>query len=229
MAEGLDVVYEDNHIIVVIKPPGVISQADKTDTDDMLARIRGYIKIKYDKPGDVYIGLVHRLDKPVGGLMVFARTSKAASRLNDQQRENRIDKYYLAVVRGRPELLESRIEGYIIKDRDENISKMTKTDDAGAKYVSLSYRVLGSSDDHSLLEIKLHTGRSHQIRVQLQDHGFPLEGDRKYDRGPYLHHSVALWAYKLEFVHPVKKIPVSFVSLPEDIGIWKKFEIKELL
>lgn len=229
MAEDLNVVYEDNHIIVVIKPPGVISQADKTDPDDMLASVKEYIKRKYDKPGDVYIGLIHRLDKPVGGLMVFARTSKAASRLNEQQRQKDIGKYYFAVVKGNVKPDEGNIEGYIIKDRDENISKMTGMDNKGAKFASLAYKTLGSNDGHSLLEIELHTGRSHQIRVQLKDHGFPLEGDRKYDEGPYVHHTVALWAFKLEFMHPVKKIPMSFLSLPENKGIWREFDIKELL
>lgn len=229
MAEGLDIIYEDNHIIVVIKPPGVISQADSTDTDDMLSRVRGYIKDRYDKPGNVYLGLIHRLDKPAGGLMVFARTSKAAARLSEQLRKKEMGKYYLAVTKGIPKPASGFIEGYLIKDRNENISRIADINDNNARYASLKYNVLCIVNGRSLLEIELHTGRSHQIRVQLKDHGVPIEGDRKYAPGPYAHHTVALWAYKLEFIHPVKKIPMSFLSLPGNGGIWNDFDFKEIL
>ena len=223
--DKLKVIYEDNHIIVVEKQPGIISQANGKDKSDMLSLVKEYVKRKYSKPGEVFLGLVHRLDKPVGGVMVFARTSKAASRLSEQMRSGNINKTYLAIVNGRFKFSSGSLEGYMLKDRDRNISKMCEENERGSKYAALKYEVISEKDDYSLLRIELLTGRSHQIRVQLADAGNPVVGDRKYGHD-ISHDTVALWAYKLCFVHPVEREPLSYISVPKADGVWKKFNYK---
>lgn len=225
----LKVIYEDNHIIVVEKPPNVPSQGDKTEDVDMLTLIKEYLKEKYNKPGNVYLGLVHRLDRPVGGVMVFAKTSKAASRLSNQVREKVFKKEYLAIVDGKPEKDKDTLENYLLKNERTNTSRIVKENTPGSKYAKLDYEVLKYNEEInlSLLKILLHTGRHHQIRVQLAGMGHSICGDQKYGtrgRGK----QISLWAYKLTIEHPITKESMTFTDVPESIGPWvmiKDFKI----
>lgn len=217
--KDLKVIYEDNHIIVVEKQPNIPSQADKTGDVDMLTIVKQYIKEKYNKPGEVYLGLVHRLDRPTGGIMVFARTSKAASRLSNEIREKKMKKTYLAVVDGVPEKQEGTLENYLFKDQRNNISKVVDKNKKNAKIAKLDYKVLKVSKKNnlSLIEVELHTGRHHQIRVQFANIGHSLFGDQKYGtRGKGK--QIALWAYKLSFIHPTTKEELTFIDEPD----WEK-------
>ena len=209
----LNVIYEDNHIIVVEKQPNIPSQADKTEDLDMLTIIKDYLKEKYNKPGNVYLGLVHRLDRPVGGVMVFAKTSKAASRLSDQVREKIFKKKYLAVVDGKFETTQGTLEDYLYKDERNNMSN--------AKLAKLDYEVLAYNEvkNLSLVRVNLHTGRHHQIRVQLSNAGHSIFGDQKYGtRGQGK--QIALWAYELIIQHPITKEEMTFKCFPESNGTW---------
>lgn len=217
----LNVIYEDNHIIVVEKPPNIPSQADKTEDIDMLTIIKGYIKEKYNKPGNVYIGLIHRLDRPVGGIMIFAKTSKSASRLSEQVRNKDFEKEYLAVVDGKFEKIIGTLEDYLYKDQRNNISKVVNKEKKNSKFAKLDYEVLKYNEikNLSLVRIKLYTGRHHQIRLQLANFGHSIYGDQKYGtrgRGK----QIALWAYKLKILHPVTKKEMIFKCLPEPVGTW---------
>ena len=219
--QKLKVIYEDNHIIVVEKPPNVPSQSDKTGDEDMLTIIKNYLKEKYNKPGNVYLGLIHRLDRPVGGVMVFAKTSKAASRLSEQVRNKTFKKEYLTIVDGRPKENSGTLENYLLKNEKNNISKVVKEGTKNSKYAKLDYDLVKYNEeiDLSLLKILLHTGRHHQIRVQLSNFGHSICGDQKYGtrgRGK----QISLWAYKLTIEHPITKEKMSFVDLPEEIGPW---------
>ncbi len=219
--QDLKILYEDNHIIVVEKKPNIPSQADKTEDIDMLTIVKQYIKEKYQKPGNVYLGLVHRLDRPVGGIMVFAKTSKAASRLSNQVREKVFKKEYLAVVDGKIEQEAGTLENYLYKDERTNTSKVVNKDKKNAKFAKLDYKVLKYNEvkNLSLLEINLHTGRHHQIRVQLSSFGHSIFGDQKYGtRGQGK--QIALWAYKLSIEHPTTKELMTFEDLPEAKGTW---------
>ena len=210
----LKVLYEDNHIIVVIKPYNIPSQSDKTNDIDMLSLVKEYIKEKYQKPGNVYVGLVHRLDRPVGGIMVFAKTSKAASRLSESIRNKSFSKTYLAVVNGKFEKQNGVLEDYLWKDEALNMSKVVSKDKKNAKLAKLTYEVLAEKNDLSLVKINLETGRHHQIRVQFSNAGHSLYGDQKYGKGS-MGKQIALWAYRLEFKHPVKDEIMKFEALPE--------------
>ena len=219
--DKLNVIYEDNHIIVVEKPVNIPSQGDKTGDLDMLTIIRKYLKEKYNKPGEVYLGLVHRLDRPVGGVMVFAKTSKAASRLSEQVREKIFKKKYLAVVDGKFEEKNGTLEDYLYKDERNNISKVVNKDKKNAKFAKLDYEVLAYNEvkNLSLVKVNLHTGRHHQIRVQLAHAGHSIFGDQKYGtRGKGK--QIALWAYELTIQHPITKEEMRFKSLPESNGTW---------
>ncbi len=226
--QDLKVIYEDNHIIVVEKKPNIPSQADKTEDIDMLSIVKSYIKEKYQKPGNVYLGLVHRLDRPVGGIMIFAKTSKAASRLSNEVREKVFKKKYLAVVDGKLDKKEGVLEDYLYKDERNNISKVVKKEKKNAKYAKLEYKVLkyNKIKDLSLLEINLHTGRHHQIRVQLSNMGHSIFGDQKYGtrgRGK----QIALWAYELTIIHPTTKEKMTFTDMPEAVGTWSILKYEE--
>ena len=219
--QKLKILYEDNHIIVVEKPPNVPSQADKTTDEDMLTIIKRYIKEKYNKPGNVYLGLVHRLDRPVGGVMVFAKTSKAASRLSEQVRNKTFKKEYLAIVDGKLDVKSGILEDYLVKNEKNNSSKVTNKETKNAKYAKLDYEVLKYNKEINLsvLRILLHTGRHHQIRVQLANMGHSICGDQKYGtrgRGK----QISLWAYKLTIEHPITKESMTFIDVPEKIGPW---------
>ena len=211
IAYGVKILYEDNHIIVAIKPAGVLSQSDGTNSPDMLTILKAYIKVKYEKPGEVYLGLVHRLDRPVSGVMVFARTSKAASRLSEQIRNRKVEKIYRCVVNG--ELKgEGRLQNYISKDESNNTVTVSDSEKPGFKASFLDYRVLAHKDGLTLAEVKLGTGRSHQIRAQMAHAGYPLIGDQKYGKKDNRCKDIALEAYKLSFEHPVKREFIAFVA-----------------
>jgi len=207
----LNILYEDNHIIVVVKEPNVLVQADDTNDLDMLTIIKSYLKEKYNKPGNVYLGLVHRLDRPVGGIMVFAKTSKSASRLSEDLRNKEINKTYIALVHGNTKDSDTLID-YLIKD-DTTFTSSVTTKDIGKEAI-LEYKKLNYKNDMSLLEITLKTGRHHQIRVQLSNINHPIYGDQRYGKdkiGIQIH----LFASKLEFIHPVKKELMSFTFYPK--------------
>ncbi len=178
----MKVIYEDNHVIVVEKMPNVPSQGDKTEDIDMLSIIKAYLKEKYNKPGEVYLALIHRLDRPVGGVMVFAKTSKAAARLSEQVRERKIQKEYLVVADGKFEKEADTLEDYLLKNQKNNISRVVKEGTKGAKIAKLDYEVLKYNEEINLsvLRILLHTGRHHQIRVQLSNIEHSIYGDQKY-------------------------------------------------
>ena len=221
----LKVIYEDNHIIVVEKPVNIPSQGDKTGDIDMLTIIKEYIKEKYNKPGNVYLGLIHRLDRPVGGVMVFAKTSKAAARLSEQVREKEFQKSYLVIVDGKMEKEKETLEDYLLKNEKTNTSKVVKEGTKNSKYASLDYEVLKYDKELNLsvLKILLHTGRHHQIRVQLSSRGHSIYGDQKYG-GRGHGKQIALWAYKLQISHPVSKEKMDFIDIPEKMGSWKIIE-----
>ncbi len=223
--QKLNVIYEDNHIIVVEKMVNVPSQADKTGDLDMLTIIKQYLKEKYNKPGNVYLGLVHRLDRPVGGVMVFAKTSKAAARLSEQVRVKEFKKKYLVVVNGKMENKKGVLEDYLLKNEKANMSKVVSKKTKNAKYAALDYEVLKYNEeiDLSVLKINLHTGRHHQIRVQLSSRNHSIYGDQKYG-GRGHGKQIALWAYELTIIHPVTKEEMTFKVLPEKIGSWKILE-----
>lgn len=223
--QDLKVIYEDNHIIVIEKKPNIPSQGDKTGDVDMLTIVKQYIKEKYSKKGEVYLGLVHRLDRPVGGVMVFAKTSKAASRLSEEVRSKVFKKQYLTIVDGRFEKGNGELEDYLLKNEKNNLSKVVKEGTKNAKLAKLDYEELTYNEETnlSLLKINLHTGRHHQIRVQLSSRGHSIYGDQKYGirgRGK----QIALWAYKLTIIHPVTKEEMTFEDLPAKIGSWKILE-----
>ena len=219
---NLEVLYEDNHIIVVVKPCNILSQADSTNDIDMLTLVKDYIKKKYNKPGYVYLGLVHRLDRPVGGVMVFARTSKAASRLTEMIKNYNVSKNYLAVINGIMNEKKGKFTDYLIKENNGNSSVTTK--DKG-KISELNYKVLeeNKKEKLSLVEIELLTGRHHQIRVQFSSRKYPLYGDQRY--GKQDKKQIALWAYKLSIIHPVSKENLTFTYLPNNKQDgWNYFE-----
>ncbi|EFM39673.1 RNA pseudouridine synthase [Peptostreptococcaceae bacterium AS15] len=208
-SEKLNVLYEDNHVIVVEKKSGILSQADKSGDVDMLTLVKSYIKEKYDKKGEVFLGLVHRLDTLTSGIMVFARTSKAASRLSDDIRQGKMNKKYLAVFEEVIEKKKGSFEDYLAKDSIKNISYVTK-DKKNGKYSKLEYEVLEIKDGMSLVKINLITGRSHQIRVQFASRGYHIVGDAKYKAKSKDKDKIALHACELGFYHPTKKELMTF-------------------
>ena len=222
MKNKLEILYEDNHIIVVVKPNNILSQSDNTNDLDMLTIIKDYIKEKYNKPGNVYLGLVHRLDRPVSGVMVFAKTSKAASRLSDQVRTHSLKKNYMAIVYDNGTLKdEDTFVDYLYKDSDNN-SKVV--DEGKGKYSELSYEVISRDKNVNLtlVDISLKTGRHHQIRVQFASRNHALYGDQRY--GLQDKQQIALHAYKLEFIHPTTKERMVFISKPKKESKWSNFD-----
>lgn len=222
--ENLEILYEDNHIIVVVKPNNILSQSDSTNDIDMLTIIKDYLKKKYNKQGNVYLGLVHRLDRPVGGVMVFAKTSKAASRLSLQVASHTLKKSYLAIVHDDGSLKENdTFIDYIFKDENNN-SRIG--DEKKGKYAELSYHIIQNNkiEKLTLVEVELKTGRHHQIRVQFASRNHPLFGDQRY--GIQDKNQIALHAYKLEFFHPITKEKLIFISKPNisNGSKWSKFD-----
>ncbi len=210
----IKILYEDNHAIAVVKPPGIPVMPDISGDECIIEMVKAYIKKKYEKPGDVFLGLVHRLDRPTGGVMVFARTSKGASRLSEQIRESRMEKTYLTILEGILEQKSGRIESYLLKDRDLNKSCTVTGDTAGARKAVLEYSVLREKNGLSLVEVHLVTGRHHQIRVQFSEMGNPVLGDTKYG-AKKKDHNLALWSRKLVFSKPVGGDPVIVEADPD--------------
>lgn len=206
----INILYEDNHLLVVEKPINVPVQADASNDKDLLSILKEYLKKKYSKPGNVYLGLVHRLDRPVGGVMVFAKTSKAASRLSKQMVNHEFTKIYLAVVCGTLSG-NGEFRDKLLKDRKTNMTRVSPE----GKLAILNYSVLSNYDNLSLVKINLKTGRSHQIRVQFASRGYPLYGDQRYNVNS-VKDNIALFAYRLEFFHPVSKEKMVFsLDMPD--------------
>ena len=222
----LELLYEDNHLIVVLKPQNIASCPDDSMDMNMLDMVKEYVRKKYDKKGNVYIGLVHRLDRPTGGVMVFAKTSKAAGRLSGQMREGGFEKRYLAVLVGAPSPESGTLTGWMKKNTVNNMVYLCPQGTDGAKEASLDYRVLGQEKGLALTEIKLHTGRSHQIRVQTAGINHPVYGDMRYGGEKAHKGKLALWAYSLSFRHPVTDEKLRFLcEPPADESPWKLFDI----
>ena len=207
------VLYEDNHLLVVEKPANVPVQADASGDEDLLTACKGYIKEKYAKPGEVYLGLVHRLDRPVGGVMVFARTSKAAARLTEQFSAHRARKRYAAIVEGEAPA-EGRLTDFLLKNESTNTTAVVAVGTPGAKQAKLSFRTLAREKGLSLLDVDLQTGRPHQIRVQLSHAGYPIHGDQRYNPAAKVGEQIRLWAYALTIAHPTLKEEMTFYALP---------------
>ncbi|MDE6628617.1 MAG: RluA family pseudouridine synthase [Muribaculaceae bacterium] len=222
----MEVVYEDNHIIVVNKAPGEIVQGDKTGDEPLVETLRRYIKEKYAKPGNVFCGVVHRLDRPVGGLVIFAKTSKALTRLNEMLRKGEIHKTYWAISRNAPREPEGELTHYITTTERNNKSYASLVPKAGGKEARLRYRCVASTERYNLLEVELLTGRKHQIRVQLSAIGCPIKGDLKYgDKRSNPDGSISLLARRIEFIHPVSKERISLTApVPKDDSLWLALE-----
>ena len=217
----MEVIYEDNHIIIVNKSPGEIVQGDKTGDTPLVEIVRQYIKEPYAKPGNVFCGVAHRIDRPVGGLVVFAKTSKALTRLNDMFRNNEIHKTYWAIVQGRPKQPEAHLTHYITSVERNNKSYASLRPKEGAARSELIYRTLAEGENYSLLEINLITGRKHQIRVQLSTTGTPIKGDLKYGaRRSNPDGSISLLARSIRFVHPVSKKEIYVEAPVPDDKLW---------
>lgn len=217
----MQVLYEDNHIIIVSKRSGEIVQGDKTGDRTLADDVKAYIKERYAKPGNVFLGVVHRLDRPVSGIVVFARTSKALSRLNDMFRTKDVHKTYWALTKNMPAEPEATLRHWIVRNEKQNKSYAYDREVPGSKEAVLHYKVIGNSDNYTLLEINLMTGRHHQIRCQLSTIGCPIKGDLKYGaRRSNPDGSISLLARRIEFVHPVSKEPVSIEAPLPDEKIW---------
>lgn len=222
----MQVIYQDNHLFVVEKPVNMPVQEDSSQDADLLTLSKDFIKEQDQKPGNVFLGLVHRLDRPVGGVLVFAKTSKAAGRLSDQIRRRAMGRTYLVVVQGQAPRNKGQLKDYMYKDRSKNQSYVVNREHPEAKEAILNYQVIASNNQMQLLAVQLETGRSHQIRVQLSHHGMPILGDQKYNaRQAQPGQQIALWAYELSLEHPTLKDIMSFHSIPPlESWPWSSFE-----
>jgi 23S rRNA pseudouridine1911/1915/1917 synthase len=224
---NFQVIYEDNHLIAVNKPGGMLVQGDITGDTPLLDLVKNYIKVRYQKPGDVFLGTIHRLDRPVSGVVIFARTSKALTRMNQIFQERDIQKLYLAITENRPDPLSGTITDYLKKDAEKNVVKRFPNPSkrpSDAKLSVLDYELMAEIGDNHLLKVNPHTGRPHQIRVQLAGIGCPIRGDLKYG-APKANKNgtIHLHCYKLSFIHPVKNEEVEIIAdLPKD-NIWNLF------
>ena len=221
----MEILYEDNHLIAVNKRSSEIVQGDKTGDTPLSEQLKKWLKTKYDKPGNVFVGVPHRLDRPVSGVVLFAKTSKALTRLNEMFRKGDIQKKYWALVKPCPEPREQTLTHYLIRNEKQNKSYAYDTPKAGAKEARLTFRTLASGINYHLLEIELHTGRHHQIRCQLAHIGFPIKGDLKYGAprsNP--NGSISLHAREIAFVHPVTKMPITITAPVPDDPLWKTLE-----
>lgn len=216
----IEILYEDNHLLVLKKPANILTQSDKTGEENLLDMAKAYLKEKYHKPGEAYLGMVHRLDRPVGGVILFAKTSKAAGRLSEQWRNQAIEKYYYGVVLGEVTQNEGTLTDYLYKDRKENLSHVVSKDDLGAKLARLKFETIAirkiQDKSYSLLKIKLLTGRSHQIRLQLAHFQHPLYGDYKYGLQKQKSTTqLALWSHEIQVLHPTTKEKLKFHCVPD--------------
>ena len=216
-SDKLTILYEDNHIIVVLKPQNLASCPDESGDENLLDLVREYIRMAYNKPGNVYVGLVHRLDRPTGGVMVFAKTSKAAGRLGEQMKTGDFEKKYLTVLNGCPHSEQGMV--YLCTQGTD-----------GAKLASLDYHILEKKEPLALCDITLHTGRSHQIRVQMAGIAHPVYGDMRYGGERAQKGKLALWAYSLSFTHPVTKERMRFLcEPPKNETPWNKFDLAKAM
>jgi len=219
----IPIIYEDNHLLVVQKPPNVLSQKDRTGDFDMVELLKHDLKVRYNKPGNVYLALIHRLDRPVGGVMVFAKTSKAAARLTKQLKTGEFTRTYLAIIHGRPLKPKDTLVHYLLKDQRTNTVRAVNENTQGAQKAILDYEVLGYQNKLCVVKVQLRTGRPHQIRVQFASLGHPLFGDRRYGRKPNRPgQTIGLWSYEISCLHPVTKKRISFLSIP-DRHPWTQF------
>lgn len=219
-----EILYEDNHIIAVYKRSSDLAQGDKTGDISLDTEVKNYLAEKYKKPGEVFLGVVHRLDRPVSGVLLYARTSKALERLNEMFRDKQVKKTYLAIVKERPPDDEATITHYLKKNETQNKSYVFDSEVKGSKMASLTYRLKGRSERYYMLEIELHTGRHHQIRAQLAKIGCPIKGDLKYGfQRSNEDGSISLFARKVEFIHPVKKEPIIIIGHFPEGDIWSVF------
>ena len=218
------ILYEDNHLIAVNKLPSEIVQGDKTGDVPLSEDIKQYIKQKYNKPGNVYLGVIHRIDRPASGVVVFARTGKALTRMNELVKERKIEKIYWAIVKVRPENDEGELRNILLKNEKKNKSFIVDSKEKGAKEAILTYRLINESRDYKLLEINLLTGRHHQIRAQLSAIGCPIKGDLKYgfDRSNK-DASISLHARSVSFIHPVSKQQINILADPPKDTLWNYF------
>ncbi|MBK7182282.1 MAG: RluA family pseudouridine synthase [Bacteroidetes bacterium] len=228
MSSSIEVLYEDNHIIAINKRPSDIVQGDKTGDTPLSEFVKQYIKEKYNKPGEVFVGTVHRIDRPVSGIVLFAKTSKALARLNQMFQSKEIQKTYWAVVKNKPQTIKGKLIHYLKKNEAKNMSRAYEKEQQGALRSELDYELILSLDNYHLLEITPHTGRHHQIRVQLSTIKCPIKGDIKYgfDR-TNKDASIHLHARKIEFIHPVKKELITIIAPPPNDSIWNEI-IKRL-
>jgi 23S rRNA pseudouridine1911/1915/1917 synthase len=220
----VEILYEDNHIIAINKRSSDLSQGDKTGDASLDSEVKKYIARKYNKPGDVFLGVVHRLDRPVSGVILYARTSKALARLNEMFRSTQVKKTYLAIVKERPPEDKATITHFLKKNEKQNKTYVYDDEVKGSKKASLSYRVAGRSDRFYLLEVELHSGRHHQIRAQLAKTGCPVKGDLKYGfQRSNENGSISLLARRIEFIHPVKKEKIIITAPFPEGDIWHVF------
>lgn len=228
--DDVKILHEDNSVLVVVKPQNIPSQGDDSGDTDLLTLLKGYIKEKYNKPGEVYLGLVHRLDRPTGGVMVFAKNSKSAARLSQQIVDGVMQKRYLTTVLNCPKETKGELVNYLKKNALTNNVYVATVGTTGAKRAELKYKVLENYHDAvSLVEVELGTGRSHQIRVQFQAIGCPVFGDVRYGGALSKGHNLALWAYSLAFDHPISKERMVFVAYPPQREPWVRFDVHKYL
>lgn len=219
----MQILYEDNHIIVVSKTSGEIVQGDKTGDKTLCDSVKEYIKEKYAKPGNVFLGIAHRLDRPVSGIVIFAKTSKALSRLNNMFRDGEVHKLYWAITQNMPQKVEDTLTHWIVRNEKQNKSYAYDREKPGSKKAMLHYKVISSTDNYTLLAVNLMTGRHHQIRCQLSAIGCPIKGDLKYgSRRSNNDGSISLHARKVEFVHPVSKQPMCIEAPVPDDRLWRE-------
>jgi 23S rRNA pseudouridine1911/1915/1917 synthase len=223
-ASQLEVLYEDNHLIAINKPAGMLVQPDTTGDKALEDLVKEYIGVKYEKPGEVFLGVTHRIDRPVSGVVLFAKTSKALTRINEMFKVNKIKKSYWAIVKNRPEKEKATLTHYIFRDTKRNVSRASEKEIPNSKQATLSYSIIGQSDNYTLLEIDLKTGRHHQIRCQLAKIGCPIKGDLKYgfprsnpDAGISLH------SRQMVFEHPVKKEMITIIAPTPKDNLWDSF------
>lgn len=222
------ILYEDNHIIVVLKEQMIACCPDESKDDNLFDQIKRYIKTAYDKPGNVYLGLVHRLDRPTGGVMVYAKTSKAAARLTEGLQTGDFEKKYLTVLCGAPDSARGTLCNYLRKNTVNNMVYICTPSEENAKYAELDYKVVEVLGKHALVEVRLHTGRTHQIRVQMAGISHPVFGDMRYGGALAQKGKLALWAYSLSFSHPITKERMKFIACPpESETPWKAFDLSK--